>query len=136
MKPNKLQIVLVIFGSVVVSLLAIALLFIEIRLLVSGDFALYEWGSIQAVRIFSRIMALLVVWAHAISAVIALKKIYAFQTFAMFLGFAAATVSLLSFAFYEWYIALALTLSNVLVLLSPMISLMRQRIFLRRENED
>ncbi|MCR5348715.1 MAG: hypothetical protein K6E59_03825 [Bacilli bacterium] len=135
MKPKLWQKIIVGIGVGVVIALSLAFLFVEFRLLFSGDTALYENPGVQGTKIVARILCFFLLIAHAVIGIIGLFKKGSFTTFVIFMGIAAMLVSILSFFFFEWYFGLALCIGNLLILSVTILQLIKQRIFFEERGE-
>ena len=134
MKSAPYQYILTFLGAIIGVLLSLALGFIEIRALIEGIYVLYENQVAQFLRLIFRFMMMLLLLANAIIGIIVLWKKGNLVTVSLSLGFGAAFIGILCFLFYEWYIALALTLSALMIVASSIIPLTRQRFFLESED--
>jgi len=130
MKSKKWEYVVVIFGAGVSILLAVVLGAIELRMLIAGDMFLYESPTLQMLRYFFRFFCMLMLIGNGVVGIVGLRKKGAFFAFTMLMGFASMIVCITTLFFYEWYIALALSLANLLVLSSPVYELAIHRFFL------
>ena len=128
MKTPKLASAITIVGAVIVTLLSLVLLAIDGLALFSNIAALYENGAAQSMRYLSRCLCMLLMIAHPVLAIIAIKKGGALVTTSMLLGFGCAIISVLTFVFYEWYIAVGLVVGNLLLLLPQAIALTKKRV--------
>lgn len=134
MNHTKSDLVLVFVGASIVSLLAIALGFVEFRTLISGEAMLYENAASQFAQLFFRFLGMALLLTNAVIAIIGLWKSGAFTTLVLCSNFGALVFSIAALFFYEWYFAVALIFANFLLLAAPLKTLLRTRIFKKTED--
>lgn len=125
---------LTILGTVILTALCGALLFVEFRALFAGVQTLYENEPSQYFRYLFRIMGFFLILANAIFTLVAWKKMGALMTVSLIFNIGAISIALISFFFYEWYIGLGLTVGCLCVMAPETIHLLHSRIFMKNED--
>lgn len=125
---RRYPLVLTIIGGLIDLLLCAFLCFGPIHFLSLGLGQVEESPLLANANQVMRLIGLGFIVLFTVLSFVALKVKGPFTGLTLLVGFGAEVISVLSFFHYPWYLALGLTVANLLLIITPTIESSRQRV--------